>query len=61
MTTCQTCTHWVLNKTPIEGMAPCALGKRWTFYPPQHTCQKHQPAAADVVAAREQTILKDQA
>lgn len=61
MSTCQSCTHWMLKNTPIEGMAPCALGKHWTFYPPQHTCEKHKPATADVIPAREQTNLKDRA
>jgi hypothetical protein len=33
-------------------LAPCALGKPWTYYGPEHQCPKHKPAAEDVTAAR---------
>lgn len=33
-------------------MALCSLGTRWVFYPPQHTCGKHKPAAPEIQAAR---------
>lgn len=33
-------------------MCPCALGKPWTFFGPEHQCPKHKEAEPDVVAAR---------
>lgn len=58
--TCQSCTHWLLRDSagkqlPMarHGFGPCALQRTpWTTYPPQHTCNRHQEAAPDVVAAR---------
>lgn len=53
--TCQTCTHWQPKASTTmakHGMAICALGTRWTYFPPQHTCHGHKPAAEDVQAAR---------
>ena len=55
MTTCQACTHWQPKASgPMakHGMALCALGTRWQFFPPQHQCGNHKPAAKDVQAAR---------
>jgi hypothetical protein len=34
------------------GLAICLKGKRWTYLPPQHTCNQHKAAAEDVVNAR---------
>ena len=49
MTTCQFCTHW---QPKASGLALCALGNRWTFFPPQHTCPKHKQAAPAIVQGR---------
>lgn len=35
-----------------HGLCLCALGPRWTFLPPQHTCQKHKPVPPEMEAAR---------
>lgn len=58
-TTCAGCAHWLLRDSagrvlPMaqHGFGRCAKGPRWTTYPPQHACGKHQPAADEVVAAR---------
>lgn len=49
--TCENCLH---SKTPPppppgrnlsmtnSGFTLCAKGTKWNFYPPQHTCGKHQ-------------------
>lgn len=53
--TCTTCTHWSPKQAGVMAkhrMAPCALGKPWTFFGPEHQCPKHLEAAPDVVAAR---------
>lgn len=53
--TCQTCTHWSPKQAKDMAkhrMCPCALGKPWTFFGPEHLCTKHKEAAPDVVAAR---------
>lgn len=53
--TCKTCTHWSPKKAGAMAkhrMAPCALGKPWTYFGPNHECQKHKPSAEDVAAAR---------
>lgn len=57
--TCAGCAHWLLRDSagrqlPMarHGFGQCAKGPVWTTYPPQHACGRHQPAAADVVAAR---------
>jgi hypothetical protein len=34
------------------GLAICLKGKRWTYLPPQATCNQHKAAAEDVVNAR---------
>jgi hypothetical protein len=59
MKTCQTCTQWVLENTPLPGMAPCKLGKPWTFFPPQHTCPRHTPATAQMVALSVKALAVD--
>lgn len=65
MTTCQTCAHWQLRDSmgkqlPMakHGLGACALGTRWTYFPPQHTCPKHKAADADVTAARAKWLNK---
>lgn len=53
--TCQSCVHWSPKKSgqmAKNGLAICLKGPRWTFYPPQHACAKHQLAAQGVVDAR---------
>lgn len=53
--TCTTCLHWSLKQSgqmARYGLAICLKGKRHTFYPPQHSCGKHQAVAEDVAAAR---------
>ncbi len=53
--TCQTCLNWSPKQSgqmARYGFAICLKGKRWTYLPPQHTCQQHKPAAEDVVNAR---------
>lgn len=53
--TCSTCTQWKPKDSGAmakHGLCICALGPRWQFLPPQHTCPKHKPVAADVQAAR---------
>ena len=64
MTTCQTCAHWQPKASTAmakHGMAICALGTRWTYYPPQHTCPGHKPAAEDVQAARAKWLSRKSA
>lgn len=53
--TCATCTHWSPKQAKDMAkhrMCPCALGKPWIFFGPEHLCPKHKEAAPDVVAAR---------
>lgn len=53
--TCATCTHWSpkqAGQMAKHRMCPCALGKPWKFFGPEHLCAKHREAAQDVVAAR---------
>lgn len=53
--TCATCTHWSPKKAGAMAkhrMAPCSLGKPWTYLAPEHTCDRHKAAAPDVAAAR---------
>jgi len=34
-------------------MATCSLQKnKWHYYPPQHSCERHKEAKADVVEKR---------
>ncbi len=42
-------------------MCPCALGKPWTFFGPEHLCAKHKEAEPDVVAARVAWVKKSTA
>jgi hypothetical protein len=65
MTTCQTCTHWAPKRTTPEQMAMakvglflCDLGPRWTFLPAHRTCNRHNPAPADVVEKRAAWLAK---
>jgi hypothetical protein len=54
--TCKTCQHWDMRSSPPmarHGMATCSLQKnKWHYYPPQHTCERHKEAKADVVEKR---------
>ncbi len=53
--TCQTCLNWSPKQSgqmARYGLAICLKGKRWTYLPPQHTCNQHKAAAEDVVNAR---------
>ena len=57
--TCLTCKHWEPKKAgnmAKHRMAPCGLGKAWTFYGPQHTCAKQADAKKEVTAAREKWV-----
>ena len=52
---CQTCASWSLKSSPLarHSLAPCVHGNRWTYLPPQGTCERHKPieqAAADARA-----------
>lgn len=62
--TCQSCTHWSpkqAGQMAKHRMCPCALGKPWTFFGPEHLCTKHKEAAPDVVAARVEWVNKSSA
>ena len=53
--TCQTCLNWSPKQSgqmARYGLAICLKGKRWTYLPPQATCNQHKAAAEDVVNAR---------
>lgn len=53
--TCLTCHHYKPQESRAMakvGFAICALGPRWQFNAPTHTCEKHKAAPADVIAAR---------
>ncbi len=53
--TCSTCQHWSPRKSremARQGFASCALGVSYTFFPPQHTCEKHEPATKAIQADR---------
>lgn len=59
--TCATCIHWAPRQhreMAKHGMAACSVGKSWKFFPPQHACGRHAPAAADVQAARVQWLAR---
>ncbi len=53
---CATCRNWSLRETPKEmaklAWANCAIGKKWTFYPPTGTCERHTKADAEMTAKR---------
>ena len=34
-------------------MAPCALGKSYTYYGPDHKCDKHRMASEEVIEGRQ--------
>lgn len=62
--TCATCTHWSPKQAKDMAkhrMCPCALGKPWTFFGPEHLCAKHKEAEPDVVAARVAWVNKSPA
>jgi hypothetical protein len=53
--TCATCKNWSPKESggmAKHRMALCSRGPKWKFYPPQASCPKHDPAAADVVQSR---------
>ena len=53
--TCATCTHWSPKQAKDMAkhrMCPCALGKPWTFFGPEHLCAKHKEAAPEIVHGR---------
>lgn len=54
--TCENCAHRTPAPPPPpgrngsmagSGFALCAKGNKWTFYPPQHTCNQHQTKRAE--------------
>jgi hypothetical protein len=52
---CLTCRNWKPKESgemARQGFAICALGPRYTFNSPHHTCAKHEPAEAKAVEAR---------
>lgn len=52
---CAMCIHWKPreNKEMARShFARCALGPAWSFLPPQQTCGRHKPLAADAAAVR---------
>lgn len=52
---CSTCRYWTPGKSgemAKHGFAVCALGPKWHFLSPTHTCQRHQQASPEVVAKR---------
>lgn len=57
---CLTCAHWRLKDSGDmgrQGFAFCNLGKRYTFFAPTHTCQKHAAAPAAAIEKR-RALLK---
>lgn len=53
--TCSTCKNWSpKTDKPMakQWLAPCLLGPRWIYQPPQAKCNDHRPATAEVQAAR---------
>lgn len=53
--TCQTCNNWKPKNTgqmARHGFAICGLQKRYTFFAPHHTCERHKQATKEVVDAR---------
>jgi hypothetical protein len=59
MTTCSTCANWAPKRTTPEQMAMakqglflCALRPRWEFHSAHLTCDRHKPAAEDVLEKR---------
>jgi len=62
--TCKTCQHWNMRDATKTGdtrgrnMAKLGFGNcdtqknKWHYYPPQHTCERHKEASADVVEKR---------
>lgn len=59
--TCSTCRHWSpKTDKPMakQWLAPCLLGPRWTYQPPQGKCNEHRPAPADVVQGRKAWLGK---
>ena len=62
---CLTCTHWAPPRKTQEqrdmgklGWFLCALGPRWTFHPENFGCDRHAPAAPEIVDARERWLAK---
>jgi hypothetical protein len=41
-----------------QGFAICALGPRWQFNAPTHSCDKHESAPAEVIEARRAWAMK---
>jgi hypothetical protein len=60
-TICGTCTHWqfqAIRDMGKEGFGCCALGPRWEWLPPAHTCKKHKQAHPQVLVARRADYAK---
>ena len=41
-----------------QGFAICALGPRWQFNAPTHSCGKHESAPEEVIEARRAWAMK---
>jgi len=55
MTTCQSCQNWKPRESGAmarQGFAICGHQPRWTYFSPHHSCGKHEPAPAEIVAKR---------
>ncbi len=53
---CATCLHWAPRSAGAMAknrMAPCALGKPWTYYGPDHKCERHSMASPEVIEGRQ--------
>jgi hypothetical protein len=56
-----TCQHYKPKESramAAQGFAICALGPRWQFNAPTHSCDKHERAPAEVIEARRAWAMK---
>lgn len=53
--TCLECQHWNLRdrrEMSREGLGLCNIGPKWTYYPPQHSCNERKQEDGDKILKR---------
>lgn len=59
MKECRTCSNWQMRGNPEManvGFARCALGEKWRFWPPSHTCGKFEMADPRAIEKRNKVL-----